>query len=367
MLRVSKKLENLLLSGVVVFTIIPLSGCVNSDKESSKVYSAGTHNIVRVDRTFDMFWGKDGLYGLKAPEGYKIVDYDYDKVTGFQFDDYLLVNDEEIITSDSNKVGEPTKSYKIEDSKVLKPGEHVITSINRSYNPFFGKGDTKFRLSAPDGYRVLDYDYDYSALGDDNSRVCFDFENITYVNTCDVEVDDINKFGKVKATESIYDIDEDNKCDAYQDIVVVINRDLDLLFGKNETKQLLGVPGYKIIDYDYDKSDSLSFETIVYQNTVPVTIDNDNDFGIPVEDVVIDNHDDSIYRSGEHVIVDIKRNLSFFLGYDGSKEVSMPDGYAFLDYDYDKNSSFEFETYVYVNDKDVKVQNDDEFGKVLKK
>ncbi len=368
MLTISRKLENLLLSGVVVFTIIPLSGCVKNNSEESKTYSSGTHQIIEVDRSIDLLWGKDGLYGLSAPDGYKIVDYDYDKIAGFQFEDYLFVNDEEIVTSDPDKIGKPTNENKDEESaNIYKPGEHVITSINRSFNPFLGKENTKFHLSAPAGYKVLDYDYDYSSIGNNKSSVSFDFENITYVNTCDVYADDINKFGSPVNDLSNDRSIGDNRCEAYQDMVVVINRDIDLLFGKNGMRQLENVPGYKIVDYDYDKSGALSFETIVYQNTVPVSIDRDDEFGTLLEDVTADTHDDSVYRSGEHVLVDINREISLLFGYNGSKEATAPDGYTLLDYDYDKNSSFEFETYVYVNNSDVEVQNEDEFGKVIVK
>ena len=364
MLRVSNRLNSLLLSGVVCFSIVPMSGCVKNSKEDEHVYSTGTHKVISVDRSIDLLWGKDGLYGLKVPDGYKIVDYDYDKTIGFEFEDYLFENDEEVVTSSPDKIGKPTSDNKnLENSNIYKPGEHVITSINRCYNPFLGKGDTKFHLSAPTGYKILNYDYDYSFMGKSSF---FNFENITYVNTCEVLVDDINSFGSpVNAISNDKNIG-DNKCDAYQDIVVVLNRNVELL-GKDGMRQLKNVPGYKIIDYDYDKTGVLSFETIVYQNTVPVSIDKDDDFGTLLEDGKTSDHEDSIYKSGEHVLVDINKDISLLIGYDGSKECSVPDGYTLLDYDYEKNSVTEFETYVYVNDNDVEVQNEDDFGKVVVK
>lgn len=364
MLRVSNRLNSLLLSGVVCFSIVPMSGCVKNSKEDEHVYSTGTHKVISVDRSIDLLWGKDGLYGLKVPDGYKIVDYDYDKTIGFEFEDYLFENDEEVVTSNPDKIGKPTSDDKnLENSNIYKPGEHVITSVNRCYNPFLGKGDTKFHLSAPTGYKILNYDYDYSFMGKSSF---FNFENITYVNTCEVLVDDINSFGspvnEISNDKSI----RDNKRDAYQDIVVVLNRNVELL-GKDGMRQLKNVPGYKIIDYDYDKTGVLSFETIVYQNTVPVSIDKDDDFGTLLEDGKTSDYEDSIYKSGEHVLVDINKDISLLIGYDGSKECSVPDGYTLLDYDYEKNSVTEFETYVYVNDSDVEVQNEDDFGKVVVK
>ena len=363
MLRVSNKLKSLLLSGVVCFTVVPMSGCVKNSGEEEHVYSPGTHKVISVDRSNDFLWGRDGLYGLKAPDGYKIVDYDYDKITGFEFEDYFFENDEEVVTSDPDKIGKPTSKKDRENNNIYKPGEHVITSINRSYNAFLGKGDTKFHLSVPDGYKILNYDYDHSFLGNSTT---FDFENITYVNTCDVEVDDINSFGspvnKISNDKSI----GDNRCEAYQDVVVVLNRDADL-FVKDGMRHLENVPGYKIIDYDYDKTGGLSFETIVYQNTVPVSIDKDDDFGTLLESVDLSEHEDSIYKSGEHVLVDIDKNISLLFGYHGSKEGSAPDGYTLLDYDYEKNRVTEFETFVYVNDKEVEVKDEDEFGKVIVK
>ena len=93
-----------------------------------------------------------------------------------------------------------------------------------------------------------------------------------------------------------------------------------------------------------------------------------SDLSVPsYEDGKTSDHEDSIYKSGEHVLVDINKDISLLIGYDGSKKCSVLDGYTLLDYDYEKNSVTEFETYVYVNDSDVEVQNEDDFGKVVVK
>ena len=106
---------------------------------------------------------------------------------------------------------------------------------------------------------------------------------------------------------------------------------------------------------------------IVYKNIVPVVVENENEIGVPVSPVEEDTHSDGIYDEGEHVLVDIDRNLNFLTGYSGTKEVTSPDGYEVLDYDYDKNDDFEFDTIVYSNDERVSVSDSNDFGKVLKK
>lgn len=105
MLRVSNRLNSLLLSGVVCFSIVPMSGCVKNSKEDEHVYSTGTHEVISVDRSIDLLWGKDGLYGLKVPDGYKIVDYDYDKTIGFEFETYVYVNDSDVEVQNEDDFG----------------------------------------------------------------------------------------------------------------------------------------------------------------------------------------------------------------------------------------------------------------------
>lgn len=51
MLRDSNRLNSLLLSGVVCFSIVPMSGCVKNSKEDEHVYSTGTHKVISVDRS----------------------------------------------------------------------------------------------------------------------------------------------------------------------------------------------------------------------------------------------------------------------------------------------------------------------------
>ncbi len=80
---------------------------------------------------------------------------------------------------------------------------------------------------------------------------------------------------------------------AYQ--IVSVSRNLSPFWGKNEMKMLENIPRYKIIDYDYDKSNYLEFETITYEKC--------EDLGEVTSDV---------YLPGQHVLASINRNLILF-------------------------------------------------------
>lgn len=359
MIKVSKKFMRTLLSGVLAFQILPLAGCSsqNSDEGYTPTeYAAGEHQLIEVDRSFNMLAGKNGLYGLIAPEGYAITDYDYDKTDVFEYNDYVYENVVPVTVKNPNNIGIPVENVEEQDD-IYETGEHVLVDIDRSFNILIGKDDQVFHLFAPAGYSVLDYDYDKTDA--------FEFENVTYVNNQAVRVDDINQFGE--PVEKVDEKDSTNTYDVGEDMMVVIHRGFNPFFGKNEMKEVESIPGYKVIDYDYDKTDSFEFETIVYQNVVPVTVANDGEIGVPSVSVESEEHSDGYYDTGEHVLVDINRNVNILSGYDGTKQISSIDGYTVLDYDYDKNDSFEFETFVYVNDQPVEVQNSNEFGKVYQK
>lgn len=359
MLKVSKKFKSLALAGLLSLCIIPVNGCSSNNSNEGyepTEYAEGEHQIVSVEKSFDPFFGKNGTYGLEAPEGYKITDYDYDKTDYFGFDDYTYENVVPVEVLNPNNIGTPLEETE-EVSEVYESGEHVIVDIKRGFNPFFGKGDQVFHLTAPEGYDVLDYDYDKTDS--------FEFVNITYVNNQQVKVNDINQFGEV--VDKVESKEQGNTYDVGTDFMVVLNRSFNPLFGKDEMKEVPSIPGYVVVDYDYDKTDSFEFETIVYKNIVPVVVENENEIGVPVSPVEEDTHSDGIYDEGEHVLVDIDRNLNFLTGYSGTKEVTSPDGYEVLDYDYDKNDDFEFDTIVYSNDESVSVSDSNDFGKVLKK
>ena len=49
------------------------------------------------------------------------------------------------------------------------------------------------------------------------------------------------------------------------EVLVEINRELDLLYGKVVLKEAPKKDGYYLIDYDYDKNESFEFETYVYK------------------------------------------------------------------------------------------------------
>lgn len=343
---------------VATLTLSTLQACgssytYESEDSSAVVYEAGTHSLLEVDRNFSVF-GKSGKYGLTAPDGYRISDYDYDKWDDFEFNDYVYVNDEDVRVTNPDKPGTPVN--KSEESDTYKPGEHVIVDIERSFNPFYGKDDTSFALTAPAGYDILDYDYDKTDI--------HDFENITYVNNTEITLDDKNEFG-TPVDDIVVPSHKDGNYDIGEHKFVVLTRNLNIFWGKNEKKQIIAPPGYRIIDYDYDKTDTMEFETVTYENIVPVHVDDENTFGVsidPIEEEVIENN---IYKPGQHVLVHIDRNFEFWYGFNGTRELSAPDGYTLLDYDYDKTDDFEFETYVYVNNVDVLVNDVNDFGEVV--
>ena len=152
MLKVSKKFKSLALAGLLSLCIIPVNGC--SSKNSNEgyeptEYAEGEHQIVSVEKRFDPFFGKNGTYGLEAPEGYKITDYDYDKTDYFGFDDYTYKNVVPVEVLNPNNIGTPLEETE-EVGDVYESGEHVIVDIKRGFNPFFGKGDQVFHLTAPE-------------------------------------------------------------------------------------------------------------------------------------------------------------------------------------------------------------------------
>lgn len=355
--------RRLILTGMISQTVA-LTACGSNSRISNKdnninnnekVYSVGEHMLLGVDRVSSLV-GKSGRYGLTAPDGYVVIDYDYDKTDYFEFNDYVYKNKQEVIVDDFNDFGVPSSNYVIDDDGIYEPGSHVIVDIERKINLSFGKNDEKITLTAPEGYDVLDYDYDKTDT--------FEFENITYVNKDSVYVDNVNDFGTVVGNDVV-----NNKTSNYFEIgehkIVEINRNCNPLLGKNEMKQLIAPDGYRIIDYDYDKTDYFEFETITYENIVPVIVDKENDFGIPDNFNLELINENGEYDVGQHVLVKIDRSFDCWIGYNDTRELTSPDGYDLLDYDYDKNDRFEFETYVYVNNEKVSVTDSNDFGTVI--
>lgn len=351
-----------LLSLALALQMLTFSGCksVNNNNDNYKEVrkEIGEHLILKVDKNLDLWYGSEGKYGLSSPKGYVILDYDYDYNGDFEFHDFVYINKEPVIIKNPNNIGmaKDSNSKEMNGPGIYKAGEHVIAEIDRSINLLFGKDNETIELKAPKGYEVIDYDYDKPSD--------IEYENITYVNKVDVKVTDFNEFG-----EPIEDYTMPNNTDGYYDIgehkLVTVNRNLNMLWGKNETKHIVAPKGYKIVDYDYDKNDNFEFETITYENIVPVIKKNEK-FGKPLEDIVLNNSDNE-YEIGQHVIVKINRNVNLGFGFEGTEALIAPDGYKILDYDYDKNEDFEFETYVYVNNKKIKAEDKNNFGKIIDK
>ena len=341
------------------------SGCgksVNNSDEgySEKTIEAGEHLILNVDNNLNLLIGKDGKWGLTPPRGYVIKDYDYDFYSegSHEYHDYVFVNKEPVVVKNPNNIGTPvdSSSKELSGSGTYNKGEHVIVNVDRSINLLFGKDGETLELKAPKGYEVVDYDYDKTDS--------FEFENITYANTSEVEVSDFNDFGK--PTEDIETKSHSDGCyDVGEHKLVTVNRNVNLLWGKNETKRIVSPKGYKVVDYDYDKTDSFEFETITYENIVPIKTKDNNKFGTPVEELSV-NYSKEL-EVGEHVLVKIDRNVELLYGFEGTEELVAPDGYEILDYDYDKNEDFEFETTVYLNNKKVLIDDENTFGRVIEK
>ncbi len=320
--------------------------------ENNRVYEAGEHKLLEVKRSFGI-WGKDGLYGLVAPKGYRILEYDYDKTDYFHYDDYVYVNVEPVYVTDVDK---PGTLDSVKNGDVLNPGEHVIVDIDKSFNPIGKFGET-FTLETKPGYTILDYDYDKTEYSE--------YENITYTNSVPVEVFDKDDYG-IPVDELETKTHEDGYYDVGEHLIVEIRRVLNPFWGKDEMVSITAPVGYSIVDYDYDKTDFSEYETITYKNVVPVYAD-ENKIGIPVVEVSEPNHEYGDYEAGEHVLVRIDKAFNMWVGYNQTRELSAPEGYDILDYDYDKNDLSEYETYVYVNNTKVNVSNVNEFGTIIEK
>lgn len=340
------KLVKIALTGTIIISLVP--GCTNNYEETT--YDTGTHQIVEIKRDLD-FFGRDGKVGLTAPAGYKIKDYDYDFFQNqhLSFQDFLYENTTPVTVTNPNELGTPVENVENSESEIKEPSQHIIADTQRDISFWIGKQETK-ALHAPDGYEVMDYDYDKTEN--------FEFETITYVNNDKVKVKDKNDYGtpvnpKPKNNSNIKSPGEH--------IVVQINRNFNPLLGKEEMKSLIAPPGYKVIDYDYDKNDTFEFETIVFENTIPVEVEDENELGTPLEPV-IQQDNKTEFMPGEHILVQVERNIDLLFGDEGTKKLECPEGYEVIDYDYDKTNSFDFDTIMYVNKEKVEIEDIDKFG-----
>ncbi len=323
-LRINPKMINLLLTTSVLS--VGLTACSPDKTQTSGEihYNIGEHKLIEVDLGIDWPFGKDGLYGLEAPKGYRVVDFDYDFLEdSTSYSDYFYENTSEVTTDNSNSFGLPINDIEDKDN-LYEAGEHSIVSIDRGINLLGSFGFTK-DLEPPVGYKIVDYDYDVT-----NG---FDFENITYQNNTLVEVEDFDNFGKpinntVNNNKDYYDVGEHT--------IVMLNRNMNPFFGKDESKTIYAPVGYEIIDYDYDKLSFSEYETTLYKNNVPVSKVKDN-FGTPLEEA----------KEIDEALVEINREPNILLGKVTLKEASEKEDYYLIDYDYDKNPYFEFETHVY--------------------
>lgn len=250
-------------------------------------------------------------------------------------------------------------NQKEENNVTYDTGEHMLLEIKRS-KAFMGKSG-RYSFTAPKGYRIIDYDYDFSIGGEDDPN--YHYDDFVYVNTEPVFAVSSNSFGE-PTDDTIATNNDDNVVEPYQHVLVNIDKSLTFLGKFNETFTLESPVGYTILDYDYDKTGNFNYENITYTNVVPVKIENKKDFGTPTEVIADKIHDDGYYDIGEHLIVEIKNDVNFWLGKDGLQQIEAPVGYRVVDYDYDKSSFLEFETITYCNEVPV-VAEKDKFGEPI--
>lgn len=217
--------------------------------------------------------------------------------------------------------------------------EHVISQVNRDGSLFGNKSET-FQLEAPLGYKVVDYDYDFS-------DGLLEFHDYVYENVVPVETTNGDKIGTPVDKNYKVEQREDGIYNPGEHILVSIDKSLNLLLGKEKLFDLEAPYGYEVMDYDYDKTSSLEFENIVYRNVLPVKVSDVNTFGVPLDNEIKENR--NFYDSEEHTIVDLQRNITFWIGKNDQFALEAPSGYVITDYDYDKTDMSEFQTITYKN------------------
>ena len=217
---------------------------INETKDNDNIYEAGEHSIVSIDRGITLFGSFGFNKDLVAPEGYEIVDYDYDVTSGFDFENITYQNNTSVEVNDFDNFGTPINSVTKDNKDYYDVGEHIIVMLSRSINPFFGKKESK-TIEAPEWYEIIDYDYD--------KLPSTEYETILFRNIVPVSKVE-NDFGK--PLEDVKGKDE---------ALVVIDRDINLLYGKVRLEEANKKDGYYLIDFDYDKNESFEFNTYVYK------------------------------------------------------------------------------------------------------
>ena len=124
------KLVNITIATLLTTTL--LSSCKAAEEEYKEtVYEPGTHQISEVKRSVDLLIGKEGKLGLTAPQGYKVIDYDYDKFQSLEYQDFLYVNEEPVSVTNPNDFGTSLEIINHSENTYL-PGQHIIADISRN-------------------------------------------------------------------------------------------------------------------------------------------------------------------------------------------------------------------------------------------
>ena len=190
---------------------------------------------------------------------------DYDKYESLNFETITYVNECDVKFSNKDDFGEPNMICDDVSRGYYEVREHKIVTITRNFG-LFGKNDT-WSIVAPHGYRVIDYEYD--------KNKALEYETIVYENIVAVS--------KVKGV-SLVDvfIDSSLEYEPFQHVLVKVERGFGG-YGFDGTFELQEVDGYEILDYDYDVSNSIQFQTYVYANKEKVSVTDVNYFGVVIK------------------------------------------------------------------------------------
>lgn len=236
-----------------------------SNLHADGIYQSGEHVLVDINRSIDLLWGKSDMMNLEAPEGYEVVDYDYDKTDSFAFENIVYKNTVAVKVENENSFGKPIEPIIKNESNNYNVGEQKLVTLTRNLNIWIGKNE-KFGLTAPEGYSIVDYDYD--------KNDSIEFQTITYTNTVPVIKNGTNFGTPLEKVET-----ESDYYKPGSHVIVVIDRSFNILYGKNETKELIPPKGYTLLDYDYEYGENFQFETYVYVNDESVQTNDINSFG----------------------------------------------------------------------------------------
>lgn len=256
-----------------------------------------------------------------------------------------LIGEIVLVTTFPSKIGKETLSYQV--------GEHNLIETNKNITSLKPKSFKK-DLNSPPGYKVVDYDYE--------KNIAYYIENILYKNTKIIDTESINEFGTPKTQNQN---DKNNIYAPHKHQIVEYNVKFELHTKKHQLKVLTAPEGYEITKYNYEKNNEIVSEIILYENTVPVEKDKENDFGKPLVEIT-KNNDYIEVKDQKLAVININKNLIFK---NRKKKLTTPPNYKIIDYDYNRTFDEEVETILYENSQRINKnileqtfkQNDEEY------